>query len=244
MDQVIAQTDPRWVRYCAFAKPYLKFWGLDHESSNWRAFWLWAPFSISCNYTDMTVKENNEALDLKIQKINEKHENLMCMVSDLLRENDGIKEYLSLKFIVLEKENEELKLLVNKSLRQIVELENFHTKALIELKKNFRKDQEHRFEIFEKENQELKQMVYSSLDQINDLKENKSFFIDKIKELENENEQFKTLYGESLFEMQESLSKFGKEFDNLKEHNKSLSSRIFDLESLLEKKDVPNLIDI
>ncbi len=58
----------------------------------------------------------------------------------------------------------------------------------------------------------------------------------KFKEIEQENQEFKCLVYNLL-----------DRFDELKEHNKSLSSRVFELESLLEKKEVPevpNLIDI
>ena len=55
----------------------------------------------------------------------------------------------------------------------------------------------------------------------------------KFKEIEQENQEFKCLVYNLL-----------DQFNELKEHNKSLSSRVFELESLLEKKEeVPNLID-
>jgi hypothetical protein len=111
----------------------------------------------SCEYTDMTVKENNEAINLKLE--------------------------------MLEKQKQELKAMVRSSLDQVHNLKVSHDYKLKEIEKRMLK--------FEQENQELKSLVYSSLDQI----------------------------------------------DELKEHNKCLSSRVFELESLSEKKEVPNLID-
>jgi len=91
------------------------------------------------------------------------------------------------------------------------------------------------------ENQELKSLVFNSLDQINDMREHQKLFLKELEEdqsdrflyIEKENQELKSLVYNSLDQINE-----------LKEHNKSLSSRIFELESLLEKKEVPNLIDL
>jgi hypothetical protein len=64
------------------------------------------------------------------------------------------------------------------------------------------------------------------------VKENTELFDLKLQELITENDELKSLVYSSLEQINE-----------LKEHNKSLSSRLFELESLLEKKEVPNLID-
>ena len=102
-----------------------------------------------------------------------------------------------------------------------------------------------RLQKLEKENQELKALVYSSLDQINSLKENNSF-------LSEELQIMKISFDDSLREFEEvSLDNLGEQiislldkFDDVKEHNKSLSSRVLDLESLFEKNETPNLINL
>ena len=96
----------------------------------------------------------------------------------------------------------------------------------------------------EQENQELKSLVYSLLDQINSLKENKSFLFEEL-------EVMKISFDDSLRELEEvSLDNLGQQiivlldkFNDLKEHNKCLSSRVLDIEYLFEKKEIPDLID-
>ena len=96
----------------------------------------------------------------------------------------------------------------------------------------------------EQENQELKSLVYSSLDQISSLKENKSFLFEEL-------ELMKISFDGSLRELEEvSLDNLGQQiivlldkFNDLKEHNKCLSSRVLDIEYLFEKKEIPDLID-
>jgi len=101
-----------------------------------------------------------------------------------------------------------------------------------------------RLKQLEKENQELKDLVYSSLDQINDLKENKSFLFQELQEIKKENQELKLSFDDSIRELEEdSLDNLGEQIISLLEHNKSLSSRVLDIECLLEKKEIPNLID-
>jgi len=126
----------------------------------------------------------------------------------IVKENN---EIFDLKFQTLDKEQLQVKAMVRRSLDQVHNLKVSHGNKLKEIEKKMLKS--------EQENQELKSLVYSLLDQVDDFKENKQFFLERVQELENDQNE-------------------------LKEHNKSLSSRVFELESLLEKKEVPNLIDI
>jgi hypothetical protein len=85
-------------------------------------------------------------------------------------------------------------------------------------------DMKHRITELEKENQKLKDLVHSSLEQINDMKISFEY---SLRELE-----------------EDSLDNLGEQIISLLEHNKSLSSRVLDIESLFETKQVPNLIEM
>jgi hypothetical protein len=64
------------------------------------------------------------------------------------------------------------------------------------------------------------------------VQESTELFDKKLQELVLENQELKSLVYNSLDEI-----------NDLKEHNKFLSSRVFELEKLSEKKEVPNLIE-
>jgi predicted RNase H-like nuclease (RuvC/YqgF family) len=107
----------------------------------------------------------------------------------------------------------------------------------------------------EKENQELKDLVYNSLDQIHDLKENKSYFAEELQIMKiSFDDSLRELEDESLENLGQQIINILDKFNELNEHNKSLSSRVLDVECLLEintinlkclleKKEIPNLID-
>ena len=127
----------------------------------------------------------------------------------------------------------------------IEEFKNYYLKIYRLFNEEELEDMKHRTTELEKENQELKDLVYSSLDQINDLKENKSFLFQELQEIKKENQELKLSFDDSLHELEEgSLDNLGEQIISLLEHNKSLSSRVLDLESLFETKQVPNLIEM
>jgi len=79
------------------------------------------------------------------------------------------------------------------------------------------------------ENQELKTNNYNSLEQINNMRQHQTIVLKEFEE---------NCIGELKSLVYNSLDKI----ENLKEHNKSLNLRVFELEKLLEKKEVRNYI--
>ena len=136
-----------------------------------------------------------------------------------------------------------------------VRTENDKVRELEEEIKQIKERGEQRITELEKENQELKDLVYSSLDQIHDLKENKSYFAEELQIMKiSFDDSLRELEDESLENLGQQIINILDKFNELNEHNKSLSSRVLDVECLLEintinlkclleKKEIPNLID-
>jgi len=80
------------------------------------------PYLKSCEYSEKIVKESTEIFDLKLQDIVLENENLKCEI-------DELKENQTNKFIVVEKEIDELKSLLYSSLDEINQLKE-HNKSL------------------------------------------------------------------------------------------------------------------
>ena len=80
------------------------------------------PYLKSCEYSEKIVKESTELFDLKLQEVVLENINLKCEI-------DELKENQTNKFIVVEKEIDELKSLLVNSLDELNQLKE-HNKSL------------------------------------------------------------------------------------------------------------------
>ena len=78
------------LRHDEFSQSFLKLHGFD---TIWKQFWLWMPFKVSCNYTDMIVKENTELFDLKLQELVTENQELKSLVYNSLDQINDMREH-------------------------------------------------------------------------------------------------------------------------------------------------------